>query len=69
MEPALDKNPEGKQMDVLQTRLKRMALIAGMCLLTCASSGCKLLGEGVIAQSLNLSKFWVTTPLIPVSPY
>lgn len=56
-------------MDLLHTAMKRTALLLGMCLLTCSASGCKLFYSGYIVQSIDFAKFWVTTPVIPVSPY
>lgn len=55
---------------------KRFVALAALLCLTCCSSGCipaflggKLLGSGVWNQSVLFSKFWVTTPIIPISPY
>jgi hypothetical protein len=56
-------------MDGLRKLLKRLTVLAGLWLLTSTSSGCLLFEAGLIHTSLLFSKFWVTTPLIPVSPY
>lgn len=50
---------------------RRMALLASVSLMAMSGSGCagKLISEGYISQSIAWSKFWVTTPIIPVSPY
>ncbi len=56
-------------MSGLRNQLKRTALLLTLSLVAISSSGCKLLAYGVFGVSENLSKFWLTTPLIPVSPY
>ena len=56
-------------MDGLRKLTQRLTLLAGLWLLTGTSSGCLLFGSGYVNQSILFSKFWVTTPLIPVSPY
>jgi hypothetical protein len=48
--------------------LRRLALVAGLGMLTVSSSGCTLVG-GFFDVAIAFSKFWETTPLIPVSPY
>jgi hypothetical protein len=60
-----------KSMDGLRKLTKRVTILAGLWLLASASSGCSglLLGSGVANQFWVFSKFWVTTPPIPVSPY
>lgn len=49
--------------------LKRMSLIAALCLLALPNSGCKLVFDGYFSQAFNFSEFWWTTPVIPVSAY
>ncbi|MFN0054889.1 MAG: hypothetical protein ACKV0T_22185 [Planctomycetales bacterium] len=62
-------------MDGLHKLMKRITLLAGLWLLAGSSSGCLgypsglLMGGGYWNQNWLLSKFWVTTPFIPVSPY
>jgi hypothetical protein len=56
-------------MDGLRKLSQRITLLIGLWLLTGSSSGCLLLTAGYINTSLLWSKFFVTTPLIPVSPY
>lgn len=48
---------------------KRMLLLAAFSTLALPNTGCKLLTDGVITTSLNFSRFWYTTPVIPVSAY
>lgn len=47
---------------------KRICTLAAICLLTVSISGCKL-GSGIVSFALEFSRYWETTPLIPVSPY
>lgn len=56
-------------MNLLRRVTMRIALLAGIGLLTFANSGCTLLFDGYISQTIAFSKFWVVTPFIPVSPY
>jgi hypothetical protein len=56
-------------MDGLRTLMKRFTLLAGLWVLVGSSSGCLLFEAGYIHTSLLWSKFWVTTPVIPISPY
>jgi hypothetical protein len=58
-------------MDGLRKLAKRVTMLAGLWLLASVSSGCSglLLGGGVANQFFVFSKYWVTTPPIPVSPY
>jgi hypothetical protein len=56
-------------MDGLRKLMKRFTLLAGLWLLAGSSSGCLLVEAGYLHTSLLWSQFWVTTPLIPVSPY
>jgi len=58
-------------MDRLGKLLKRTMLLAGICLVTFSNSGCSytLIRGFFWDQALVISKFWGTTPLIPVSPY
>lgn len=56
-------------MDGLRKLLKRVTILAGLWLVAGPNSGCLLVGSGWANQSWLFSKFWVTTPLIPVSPY
>jgi hypothetical protein len=55
-------------MDLLRLFTKRFCLLASLCLLTTASTGCTLTG-GFINNTLLFCKFWECTPFIPVSPY
>ncbi|MHC4877081.1 MAG: hypothetical protein ACYTGL_11330 [Planctomycetota bacterium] len=48
--------------------MKRMSLYALLATLAISTTGCEITG-GVITTAFNFSKFWGTTPLIPVSPY
>ncbi len=48
--------------------LKRSVLIAAIGLATMSNSGCTIFW-GLAQVVYNYSIFWVTTPLIPVSPY
>ena len=48
---------------------KKMSLVAALCVLTLPNSGCRLFIDGVIGTSLNFSRYWWTTPVIPVSPF
>jgi len=57
-----------RNMDGLRKFLKRMTLLTGLLLLTAPNSGCLYVG-GFINQMFVISKFFVTTPLIPVSPF
>ena len=50
------------------TRNRRLAFLLTLAMACSASSGCLIL-NGVVAVILDGSKFFVTTPLIPVSPY
>ena len=50
------------------TRNRRMALLLTLAIASTASSGCIML-TGFVAVALDGAKFFVTTPLIPVSPY
>ena len=50
------------------TRNKRLALLTTLALACSVSSGCYIF-NGVVAVILDGAKFFVTTPLIPVSPY
>ena len=53
-----------------KTLARRMALVIGISLVTMSSSGCHFhLVDGLIGLTMNYSRFWGTTPLIPVSPY
>jgi hypothetical protein len=45
-----------------------MTLLTGLLLLTAPNSGCLFIG-GFANQAWVISKFFVTTPLIPVSPF
>lgn len=71
-------------MDGLRKLMKRITLLAGLWLVAGSSSGCMGLGfggvgipgfpsgmlfSGFLNQTFVISKFFVTTPLIPVSPY
>jgi hypothetical protein len=56
-------------MDGLRKLMQRITLLAGLWLLAGSSSGCLLFEAGYLHTSLLFSKFFVTTPLIPVSPY
>ena len=56
-------------MDVLRTWIKRITLLSGLWLVAGSTSGCLLFEAGYLHTSLLLAKFFVTTPLIPVSPY
>ncbi|MSR59844.1 MAG: hypothetical protein EXS05_19770 [Planctomycetaceae bacterium] len=56
-------------MDRLRTLTKRITLLAGLWLLAGSSSGCLLFEAGYLHTSILFSKFFVTTPLIPISPY
>ncbi|NOX55679.1 MAG: hypothetical protein GXP27_14815 [Planctomycetes bacterium] len=49
--------------------MKRITLLTAVFLLTFSASGCKLLIDGALLTAIDWSKFWWTTPLIPVSPY
>ena len=68
-------------MDGLRKLMKRFTILAGMCLLLGSSSGCatQMLGLGLFNSGLFaggfanqawlFSKYFVTTPPLPVSPY
>ena len=56
-------------MDGLRKLLKQVTILAGLWLVAGSSSGCLLVGSGWANQSWVFSKFWVTTPLIPVTPF
>lgn len=58
-------------MDRFTLLLKRTVLLAGICLLTTTNSGCSyfVIRGFFWDQAINYSKFWGTTPIIPVSPY
>jgi hypothetical protein len=60
--------PGGEQMPKLQGLLKRLCLLAALVLMTTPNSGCKLF-FGFIDDAFVFSRFWWTTPLIPVTPY
>ncbi len=47
---------------------RRLVLIACVSMLTTSMSGCEL-ARGFLVVSFNFSRFFRTTPLIPVSPY
>jgi hypothetical protein len=48
--------------------MKRISLFTLLGLLAISNSGCTIAG-GAIATAFSVSNFFVTTPLIPVSPY
>lgn len=56
-------------MDGLRNSMKRILVLIGLSLMTCTSSGCKLLGSGIWDQLFVSCKYWVASPPIPVSPY
>jgi hypothetical protein len=67
-------------MDGLRKLTKRITLLAGLWMLAGSSSGCLgfpglggpsglLWAGGLLNQSWLISKYFVTTPLIPISPY
>ncbi len=56
-------------MKRLSKLTRRLTLLAAVCLVTCSSSGCTLARGFFWDQALLYSKFWKTTPIIPVSPY
>jgi hypothetical protein len=55
-------------MPKLHGTLKRLMLLVALAGLTMPVSGCKLL-IGFADDALIFSRFWWTTPLIPVTPY
>jgi hypothetical protein len=55
-------------MAVLGARTQRLLLIVAMVMASGTLGGCKLVGQG-FNNAWDFSKFWVTTPLIPVTPY
>lgn len=52
----------------LAYQMKRITLLAALSVMLISSSGCTLAG-GFIEVAWEFSKFWETTPLIPVTPY
>src|SRR5262245_30846936 len=56
-------------MDGLRKLMKRITLLAGLWVMAGSTSGCLLFEAGYLHTSFLWSKFWVTTPLIPVFPY
>jgi hypothetical protein len=58
-------------MDKLGKVLKRTLLLAGICLMTFSNSGCSyfILRGFFWDQAIIYSKYFGTTPIIPVSPY
>ncbi len=48
--------------------MKRMSLFAALALLAISSTGCTAL-YGTVTNVFAFSRFWIATPLIPVSPY
>lgn len=50
------------------TQMKRMSLFAALALLAISSTGCTAL-YGTVTNVFAFSRFWIATPLIPVSPY
>ncbi|MFP6767081.1 MAG: hypothetical protein VB859_02850, partial [Planctomycetaceae bacterium] len=50
------------------TRNRRLAMLLTLALACSTSSGCMIF-NGVVAVIIDGSKFFVSTPLIPVSPY
>jgi hypothetical protein len=57
----------------LKKYARRIVLLAGISLMTMSNSGCWFwnleLLEGFTVVALDYSRFWKTTPIIPVSPY
>ncbi len=47
---------------------RRLALLVLLGAMTTTCSGCKILFDGIVT-AVAFSKFWITTPPIPVSPY
>ena len=58
--------PSGERTKVQP--MKRTSLFATLVLLAFSSTGCTVL-TGVVSNVFAFSGFWMTTPLIPVSPY
>ena len=58
-------------MDRFKLLLKRTVLLAAICLLTTTNSGCSyfVLRGFFWDQAIVYSKYWGTTPFIPISPY
>jgi hypothetical protein len=48
--------------------MKRISLFAALALLMTSMPGCLVL-KGAVQSAFIFSRYWVTTPLIPVSPY
>ena len=49
--------------------LKRLFLLVAIAMTTLPNSGCLNLGYWSLRNALVFSKFWGTTPIIPVTPY
>jgi hypothetical protein len=58
-------------MDSLSKLVKRTVLVAGVCLFTFSNSGCSLMTfkHFFYSTGLSFSKYFGTTPPIPISPY
>lgn len=56
-------------MSFLGSHTRRLSLVLALCLCGSTLGGCKLFSAGYLNQSWVLSKFWVTTPILPVTPY
>jgi hypothetical protein len=58
-------------MGKLGSRLKRTVLLAGIGLLLCSNSGCsyRILYGLFWSDTIAYCKYFITTPVIPVSPY
>src|SRR5262245_52037388 len=59
-----------KSMDRLRNLMTRVTILTGLWLLAAGNSGCSgLLVGGFANQAWLFSKYFVTTPPLPVSPY
>jgi hypothetical protein len=61
-------NPESS-MDGLGKLTKQLTLVIGLTVLAGSNSGCLLLEAGFLHTTMLTSKFFVTTPPLPISPY
>jgi hypothetical protein len=55
-------------MPKLQGSLKTLVMLGALALMTMSNSGCRL-AFGFLDDAFIFSRFWRTTPLIPVTPY